>query len=225
MTASHQIDKSNSLGGVSRKIDYNLMTSAAVSVAVYTANHSLTHTFAWKVIGNNYGPWSDENLAYGMGPAQAWIIWYDNERANNGPHFRNIRNSGRTTTGYGYTVKGSPAPSHAQEFGVNGSGAVLTTPAQFRTDLTKFRDDAKKKYDEALVAGISLKDEPPELLQARILLNHANAKLREAGDKIGVDYPAILEEVRNAENDYKVKHKAYLKARKAFMKAAGIEEE
>lgn len=223
ITASYQIEKSSSLGGINRQIDYNLMTAAAVSVAVYTANHSLTHTFAWKVIGANYGPWADENLAYGMSASRAWSVWYDAERANNGPHFRNINNKGRNTTGYGYTVKGSPAPSHAQEFGVNSSGAVLTTPAQFRADLTAFRDEAKKAYDEAYSKSIMLKTEPIPLIQARASFESINAKIKAAAKKAGIKYFKILEKYQAAEADYNDKHEAYLAAKAAYEEAAAKE--
>lgn len=228
ITSSYQIEKSSSLGGINRQIDYNLMTSAAVSVAVYTANHSLTHTFAWKVIGANYGPWADENLAYGMNAARAWSVWYDAERANNGPHFRNINNKGRNTTGYGYTVKGSPAPSHAQEFGVNSAGAVLTTPAQFRADLTAYRDEMKKAYEEAASKSIVLKSEPIPLIQARADLERVNLELKAAAKRAGVKYMKVLNKYQAAEADYNAKHKVYLAAKEAYEEAAkaelGIEE-
>ncbi|MDD5824172.1 MAG: hypothetical protein PUD55_07155 [Firmicutes bacterium] len=223
MTASYQIDKSNSLGNVNRKIDYNLMTAAAVGAAVYASDHSLSHTYSRRVIGPNYGPWEDENLAYGMSTSQAWVIWYDNEAATNGPHFRNIRATGRTTTGYGYTVKGSPAPSHVQEFGVNGSGAKLTTTAQFRADLKQFRDDAKAAYEAAKTADVKYACESADLIQARLNLDIANRKLQRAGEKIGIDYPALVKKAAKAENRYQKKHKEYLKAKKAFDEAYAAE--
>ncbi len=216
MLASQQIDKSNSLGGVNRQIDYNLMTAAAVGVAVYASNHGLVHTYSRRVIGPNYGPWEDENLAYGMDAARAWVVWYDNEAADNGPHFRNIRSTGRTTTGYGYTSMGSPAPSHAQEFGVKGSGAVLTSTSQFRADLKAYREKAKEEYEATIGNRIISKMEPPGLVQARINYNTVIAKLTAAGDKIDVDYKALLESLWKAQKNYDKKHEIYLAAKKAF---------
>lgn len=225
MLASYQIDKSNSLGNINRQIDYNLMVAAAVSAAVYAGDHGLVHTFAHQVIGSNYGPWEDENLAYGMNAEQSFRLWYYSERANNGPHFRNIVNHGRTTTGYGYTVVGSMPPSHTQEFGVKGGNAVLTTTSKFRADLKAYRDKAKAEYEKELGKSITNKMKPANLLQLEADHNTAVAKLVKAGEKIGVDYQDLLDTLWAAKKVYEKKQEAYLAAKAAFEASLPQEEE
>lgn len=202
--ASQMIDKSNSLGGTSRKIDYNLMTAAVVASGVYGANRSLglNHTFSWKVIDKWYGPWADENFAYGSDTSKVWDVWYHNERANNGPHFRNINDKSRNTTGYAYSTKGvSPSRTHVQEFGVNTTGAVTTTTAQFRTDLANYQKQAEVNYNKAVSDYNALKIEPASLQKARADLELAKHECENVGTAYGFDYWQLIEDYEQAEAD------------------------
>ncbi|MBQ0005221.1 MAG: cell wall-binding repeat-containing protein, partial [Clostridiales bacterium] len=219
--ASQQIDKSNSVSGKSRKIDYNLMTSSAVSVAIYSANHSLAHTYAYKVIDSNYSPWTGENLAYGYSTSAVWNTWYYNEKASNGPHYKQLNDyyTKSLYTGYGYTTKGSPSPSHAQEFGSGSSTSVVTTTSQFRTDLANYRTVAINNYNNAVARQNELNYEPASLVQAREELERAKDACENVKTIVGVNYWELLEAAEKADSEKKAAEQALAEAKEVYEKA------
>ncbi|MCF0140696.1 MAG: hypothetical protein HUJ78_01540 [Mogibacterium sp.] len=196
MDQCNSIRASRGLGSLS--VDYNLMTSGAVSASLISANSGLVHSYAYGVISRYYGPWDGENLAWSGSAGNPFAGWYYAE-ADGDPHRANIL-SGSSTQGIGYVAGGC-----AQEFGTGSS--VSVSVAQFRNDLAAYEAEAKKAVEDAQKEVDTVNQEVAKL-EGR--LAEAKTEYVNAGKAGGCDNIGTLYDTMDAaRTQYKLKYSDY----------------